>query len=875
MNRTSSSTVRINALIAEALELLEQFKKSQSAAERSAIHEKVKTLLNTTIPRHPKYAGFVNDNTVFYESFLQMRELMKHNESVVLESRFQDLRRNSHSGGLRPAFNGAHSNGTASINEHPVNGSAVAQSPPKAIPDRFASLDPLHTALPYPTSPRAGERRQSSAALTMPEPHRKPEPLKKPEPLRKAATMPIQGKFDISPSILYHKIQKSKVLVIDLRPQERYESAHIKCDLITHFDPASIRPDMTDFELQDSLVISDPQEFDSFGRRHEVDLLCVYDASSQTSDHGSLNILFSVLRAAGLHPYLLRGGFDAWVRQYPAEVTAPQGASAHPRELTPPLPVAPPPPVPPHIQPRRKPVPPPKEPQLSPPNSRPQLSPPNYSPPRAQLPVKSHTVDAASLEMPKYTPPSVPVPVPLQTRQNSFSRATRPKVPVPDAHSGYMDAPAKTTLPSLRVPKFMPSATMQSAPSLPAPNRDDTQAPARLPSPPRQPTPPYVEEQVPPYLLSSTGLKNMGNTCYMNCVIQCLAGLPKLVESFNDGSFMQYINYQSRLGHKGRFTCVFADLVRAIFETGAIRTFQGDNIMLAPFQLKNVAAELRPDDFAGFEQQDCQEFLTFVLDELHEDLNSNGDKPKPGPLSDAQEKMREQMGIRAASAIEWERYLEGDTSLIVDMFQGQYLSRLQCLTCRHTSTTYNAFSTLSLPIVSHKLLSQHSSLKACFEEFVKPEVLTGDNAWFCPHCQTKRRTVKTLQISRLPPVLVIHLKRFKRTSSGVNKLETPVDYPLRGLDLTRYWPQSRQSELSAHEAEILDKIPSRGQEAPFIYDLRAVTMHTGTLKGGHYTAVVQKPGRGWLYYDDANVFPVKEQAAVSKNAYVLFYRRRM
>lgn len=306
---------------------------------------------------------------------------------------------------------------------------------------------------------------------------------------------------------------------------------------------------------------------------------------------------------------------------------------------------------------------------------------------------------------------------------------------------------------------------------------------------------------------------------------------------------------------------------------------QPNTKFISPLGIKEFAGRVRPHNFAGYEQQDCQEFLTFVLDALHEDLNINGDKPKDRELSVKEEEKREQLGIRLASAIEWERYLKGDTSLVVDLFQGQYLSQLKCQTCKHTSTTYNAFSSLSLPIVSKGLINHQSSLKACFDEFVKPEVLDGDNAWFCPHCKQKRRTLKTMQISRLPPVLIIHLKRFKHGKTGaVNKLETSVEYPVRNLDLTKYWPQLKRtssSQTESQEAELLAKLPSRGQTPPFIYDLRAVTLHSGTLKGGHYTAIAERPGLGWFLFDDSIVHQVKEQAVVSKNAYVLVYKRRM
>ena len=105
-----------------------------------------------------------------------------------------------------------------------------------------------------------------------------------------------------------------------------------------------------------------------------------------------------------------------------------------------------------------------------------------------------------------------------------------------------------------------------------------------------------------------------------------------------------------------------------------------------------------------------------------------------------------------------------------------------------------------------------------------PRLMTGRN---CPRCKVPRRASKTLTIARLPPVLLIQLKRFT-TQNGVfwDKSETPVIYPVSGLDLTRYVPRR---QLSGKE-EVDDP---RTQLGPFKYDLYGVSNHMGTLSSGH------------------------------------------
>jgi ubiquitin C-terminal hydrolase len=101
----------------------------------------------------------------------------------------------------------------------------------------------------------------------------------------------------------------------------------------------------------------------------------------------------------------------------------------------------------------------------------------------------------------------------------------------------------------------------------------------------------------------------------------------------------------------------------------------------------------------------------------------------------------------------------------------------------------------------------------------------------CPRCKVPRKATKSLSIARLPPVLLIHLKRFT-TTNGVfwDKSETPVIFPIKHLDLTRYIPPS--------PAQIEGKNPSgpaspTSTTGPFLYDLFAISNHMGSLGNGH------------------------------------------
>ena len=60
----------------------------------------------------------------------------------------------------------------------------------------------------------------------------------------------------------------------------------------------------------------------------------------------------------------------------------------------------------------------------------------------------------------------------------------------------------------------------------------------------------------------------------------------------------------------------------------------------------------------------------------------------------------------------------------------------------------------------------------------------------------------------------------------------------------------------------------------YIYDIFAVSEHYGNRGEGHYTAICKNIDGNWYSYDDSSCSASSESNVVTKNAYVLFYRRR-
>uniref|UniRef100_A0A3B3ZK35 Ubiquitin carboxyl-terminal hydrolase n=1 Tax=Periophthalmus magnuspinnatus TaxID=409849 RepID=A0A3B3ZK35_9GOBI len=146
-------------------------------------------------------------------------------------------------------------------------------------------------------------------------------------------------------------------------------------------------------------------------------------------------------------------------------------------------------------------------------------------------------------------------------------------------------------------------------------------------------------------------------------------------------------------------------------------------------------------------------------------------------------------------------------------------------------------------------------LKDCIELFTTKEKLGADDPWYCPNCKQHQQATKKLDLWSLPPVLVVHLKRFSYSRYMRDKLDSLVDFPLRDLDMSEFLIN-----------------PNAG---PCVYDLIAVSNHYGGMGGGHYTAYAMNKDDGkWYNFDDSSVSPASEDQIVSKAGYVLFYQRQ-
>ena len=188
------------------------------------------------------------------------------------------------------------------------------------------------------------------------------------------------------------------------------------------------------------------------------------------------------------------------------------------------------------------------------------------------------------------------------------------------------------------------------------------------------------------------GLNNLGNTCYMNTGLQCLSNCELLTKYFLEDYYKEFVNKENPIGSQGEIVEKYSQLIHHLW--------YGNNDCVSPIQFK-VAFGKNYNAFADFRQQDSQEFISYLLDALHEDLNKVKNKPyvqakdlSPGMPEEDQFKMQKDL------------YLCRNQSFIVDLINGFYKSTVYCPdeNCKNISKSFEPFNMITLSLVNEAQL---------------------------------------------------------------------------------------------------------------------------------------------------------------------------
>ncbi|CAO2607420.1 Ubiquitin carboxyl-terminal hydrolase 49 [Lemmus lemmus] len=391
-----------------------------------------------------------------------------------------------------------------------------------------------------------------------------------------------------------------------------------------------------------------------------------------------------------------------------------------------------------------------------------------------------------------------------------------------------------------------------------------------------------------------TGLRNLGNTCYMNSILQVLSHLQKFRECFlnldpstSEHLFPQATNGKAQLsgrpasgsaaelsvksdpalGYEPQGFCWNSgtsisrslELIqnkepssKHISLCHELHTlfrvmWSGKWALVSPFAMLHSVWSLIPA-FRGYDQQDAQEFLCELLHKVQQELESEGSTRRI-LIPFSQRKLTKQV-----------------LKVVNTIFHGQLLSQVTCVSCNYKSNTIEPFWDLSLEFPERyhciekgfvPLNQTECLLTEMLAKFTETEALEG-RIYACDQCNKAR---KQLMIYRLPQVLRLHLKRFRW--SGRNHREKIGVHVVFDQVLTME-PYCCRDMLSSLDKET------------FAYDLSAVVMHHGKGFGsGHYTAYCYNTEGGfWVHCNDSKLDVCSVEDVCKTQAYILFYTRR-
>ncbi|KAI5695993.1 hypothetical protein M8J75_006594 [Diaphorina citri] len=361
------------------------------------------------------------------------------------------------------------------------------------------------------------------------------------------------------------------------------------------------------------------------------------------------------------------------------------------------------------------------------------------------------------------------------------------------------------------------------------------------------------------------GLKNLGNTCFMNAVLQSLSNIQEFSHFFKQLPAITEISTKQN-GGGGRMQSLkdlnnhlMVEELRKVFICLTDHHLADNKSAISPEELFVVIWKVMPSRFGWFRQQDAHEFLRYTLDRVHNELVH-----LPDSVTIATEAKEEGGGGGK----------DTKPSIVTNIFGGALLSEVRCLTCTTLYKKIDPFLDLSLDIPDN--ISKKRNKDGDEKPFVEVEELAETEIYNCNNCKSKQSSTKKFWFKRLPNVLCLHLKRFRWTNANASwtKVDTMIDFPVSSLDMSAYiLPEPSDPQTGRPSSK--PSAPPGGHLDSNIYDLAAVIVHHGTgVHSGHYTAYAIHEAQ-WWHFDDSTVMPVDIPALKKCKPYILFYVRRV
>jgi ubiquitin C-terminal hydrolase len=332
-----------------------------------------------------------------------------------------------------------------------------------------------------------------------------------------------------------------------------------------------------------------------------------------------------------------------------------------------------------------------------------------------------------------------------------------------------------------------------------------------------------------------SGLQNIGSTCYINTLIQCLLSC----NIFNN--LILSNDYNDRLGDDNIY---LIKELKSIFKSMWI-----DGNSLKPIRfLKTLKIKFNFIDINT--QNDIHEILLLILNKINEeikvkDITKYINYKKQDKFKTGYDK------LKYISNEKWFDLHKTEYSELNEILYNHSISQIICGNCNFIHHNHESSCIIDLELPYNNI-----DLKSCFINHLSADKLNinNENKWKCDNCYKCIESNKVTKYWNLPQVLIISLKRFyyDKKTNKISKNNSIVDIPYN-LDLCDNVLQNKQ----------------------YNYKLQSVGIHLGNIYGGHYVSLVRKNeyNKEWILVDDLNTKEIKEEDFNLNDAYILFYTK--
>jgi len=332
------------------------------------------------------------------------------------------------------------------------------------------------------------------------------------------------------------------------------------------------------------------------------------------------------------------------------------------------------------------------------------------------------------------------------------------------------------------------------------------------------------------------GLANLGQTCYINAIVQSIRYSPELAQYFINDKHKQHLK-MDRIS--APVVTETADVIKSMW----IADVRFKATMAPRGFINAITRAARDRDFSilSGDQADAGELLQFLLESLHSGVARSVKMEVIGlPKSPL-----DLLHIKSLES--WGQFHAKEYSPIIDNFYGQTLSTLTCKRCDSKTNTFEPWCMLKIPV-----RKEPRSINDCITEFLEPEQIPD---FRCATCGTDTTgpAVKEHTISRLPSNIIIQLKRFGYDG---NKIRSKVAVNQEATNMSQWLA-----------------FPGVARNTNPVYTTYAVVEHHGGSRGGHYINYCRH-GSDWLCYDDQNIYPVTSDKVINDDTYILFMTNR-